>query len=1121
MANAQDYVIRLSTQDADTVRRALEQIGERGDAAFERIKKAAEQAKAGIEGIGKAGAGDFAKRAADIEAYGRELDGLRAKYNPLFAAQQKYRAELAEVNRALKVGAINQHEYAAALARTKAGFAAQVTGMKQVTAAHNLSSQAIAAGSKSAQRLGGVLQQTGYQVGDFAVQIASGQNAVVAFTQQGSQMLGAFGPWGAVIGAAGAVVGALAVAFWDTDDAAKGAADAIEQYEDAIEQAEAFAKRLNDATKTSAQLLREERAEILANVSAKVTAAQAQLDLLLAQAAAVNAITQDPSADPMFESFVDYTAINQQAEALAKVKAEFDKIRQSIDDAIKSKESFESDEAREKIETYVETLELENEQLVRLEEAHREGASALQTVQDLIAVENALREQGIDLKSKEGRQIAELVLHNRDLERAIKATTDAQKDAERAAEDAAREQQRAAEQTARELNRVADNIADDWSETLYDSIVLEDRKFDIVQSFKDLFRRIAIEAIKAQIVLPIATRVVGSAPALFGGSGGGTGGQVANIAGQIAGGGGGGGFGYGGDALSMGSSLFSGATWTTGSAAMGNTFASVGNWLGGAETAATFGNAGLNLSSLSGMAGGFVGNLGANLLLGDRGMAANIGGTLGAIAGSFIPIPSVGTAIGAFLGNAIGGLFGSKKKDPYGRVVVEPRGEKGFGYTSITEGGYPSKATGEIGKALVGLFRKVGETLDLEIDTYSGGQYGVYVQGKSESEIRDKMFLQLRRGLLNGLYEDVPKALRRALMDMEDAPTEASVTRVLDDFLRTKEGLVAALEEMSKAAEKAQSPFTAMIDNFKAQMKALKEGVADFGLDPAQVTAAERNQLGIIRDNVNETLRRELLGLTDPKALALEQWAEWAIALRRDVKTIGGDLVTAERLIAEKRLQVLEQYGERMVDEQRRTAAQQLAAARSLREWLDAQVLGDLSSLSPTDKLAEAQRQFDTIVASARGGDEAAFERVTGQASALLEAAQAVFGSTRGFVEIEERVRAAIAGLGRSLDLPGFAAGGLVTGGTPGRDSVPALLMPGERVFSVPHSRLLERLAANANDSGETVAELRRVTATLEATAQRAAGQAAAENRALRAAIARLETRLEELEAPLRRAVAR
>lgn len=45
------------------------------------------------------------------------------------------------------------------------------------------------------------MQQAGYQVQDFIVQVQGGQSALVAFSQQGSQLAGAFGPGGAVFGA--------------------------------------------------------------------------------------------------------------------------------------------------------------------------------------------------------------------------------------------------------------------------------------------------------------------------------------------------------------------------------------------------------------------------------------------------------------------------------------------------------------------------------------------------------------------------------------------------------------------------------------------------------------------------------------------------------------------------------------------------------------------------------------------------------------------------------------------------------------------------------------------------------------------------------------------------------
>lgn len=54
---------------------------------------------------------------------------------------------------------------------------------------------------KSAGGFRNALQQGGYQVQDFIVQVQGGQSALVAFSQQGSQLAGAFGPGGAVVGA--------------------------------------------------------------------------------------------------------------------------------------------------------------------------------------------------------------------------------------------------------------------------------------------------------------------------------------------------------------------------------------------------------------------------------------------------------------------------------------------------------------------------------------------------------------------------------------------------------------------------------------------------------------------------------------------------------------------------------------------------------------------------------------------------------------------------------------------------------------------------------------------------------------------------------------------------------
>lgn len=110
-----------------------------------------------------------------------------------------------------------------------------VAGMRKGTGAinefHRSQGRAAASfqeGSKSASRFGVVAGQAGYQMQDFAVQIAGGQNAMVAFAQQGSQMLGVFGPAGAIAGAALAV-GVLVARLFEIGPAVKSSAKYAEE----------------------------------------------------------------------------------------------------------------------------------------------------------------------------------------------------------------------------------------------------------------------------------------------------------------------------------------------------------------------------------------------------------------------------------------------------------------------------------------------------------------------------------------------------------------------------------------------------------------------------------------------------------------------------------------------------------------------------------------------------------------------------------------------------------------------------------------------------------------------------------------------------------------------------
>jgi hypothetical protein len=117
---------------------------------------------------------------------------------------------------------------------------------------------------------GGIAQQAGYQIGDFASQVASGGSAVTAFVQQGSQLLGMFGMFGAIAGAGLAIAG-VAYQMLSAKDAAKETRDAFDDLNDEIE-------RLNKATA--------ERTAPTARLSAGLEAARLREEIFKLQSAA-------------------------------------------------------------------------------------------------------------------------------------------------------------------------------------------------------------------------------------------------------------------------------------------------------------------------------------------------------------------------------------------------------------------------------------------------------------------------------------------------------------------------------------------------------------------------------------------------------------------------------------------------------------------------------------------------------------------------------------------------------------------------------------------------------------------------------------------------------------------
>lgn len=165
-------------------------------------------------GVKSGGTSDdaYTKRAADIEAYGKELDNLKTKFDPIYAAEKRHAQAVTEINRALSVGAINQYDYSRALNTANQQLEANLGALRQGPPTYNQLQKSANGFASNIKDSGQFAQQAAYQFNDLFVQLASGQSAFTAITQQGAQLSQMFQP-GTGLGAAAKGLGSAFVQF--------------------------------------------------------------------------------------------------------------------------------------------------------------------------------------------------------------------------------------------------------------------------------------------------------------------------------------------------------------------------------------------------------------------------------------------------------------------------------------------------------------------------------------------------------------------------------------------------------------------------------------------------------------------------------------------------------------------------------------------------------------------------------------------------------------------------------------------------------------------------------------------------------------------------------------------
>ena len=166
---------------------------------------------------------DVVKAKNDTKALKKTYTDLDKAMKPLIQKEEAFAKAVRSVNNAQRLGLRTNKQAIADIQALGKAYGYTETQINRVTAS-------MSGVRKNTNRMNATIQNAGYQFGDFFVQIQSGQNALVAFSQQGAQLAGLMPGLAGAVAGVGLVLGSmLARALMDGTNFMKGFGQAVEE----------------------------------------------------------------------------------------------------------------------------------------------------------------------------------------------------------------------------------------------------------------------------------------------------------------------------------------------------------------------------------------------------------------------------------------------------------------------------------------------------------------------------------------------------------------------------------------------------------------------------------------------------------------------------------------------------------------------------------------------------------------------------------------------------------------------------------------------------------------------------------------------------------------------------
>lgn len=683
---------------------------------------------------------------------------------------------------------------------------------------------------------------------------------------------------------------------------------------------------------------------------------------------------------------------------------------------------------------------------------------------------NAALAMGGELSTDILVEIDQLATAFADATGALDEMNRSQAEAKRLAEDNAEAAQKAAQDFQREVEQVASSIADDLTEAIFEGGELGFE--NITKNIGLWLKRIALEVLKQQIVLPITTQLVGSFPGLFGIQG--SGGAAASGS-------------FGGLFDSIGKALSSPIGSLFGGGGSSQVLTGAGGLLTGGGVQSSLGATGLGALSFGDFLGGAgagagIGSLLFGLGIGKTSIGTSIGGALGGALGTLATpfLGPLGPIAGGLLGGLFGGLFGNNKPSNRGQGAlvdlssgdVSTYGLKGKKFSQenrdiavklaedlVAFNQMVQVLTGLTSTATLGFH--VGDRDPLRL-TGAGGKNDVLATFGSKSEdnvgrLQDASFVALLDSL--GALDPAMKAAIERSVELRDTMEEMA-----QDFSVIRLVLGDSEEELTGAAKALHD----LNEEFDQATKRAKE----LGLSEAAVAAKRAEAIAELRSGFLAGIKDQILAIQDPVAAALKALDDAFVQIRKDAQTLGVGLVEVEQLYGLRRQEIIEQFARGATD--------------TLQRFLEEITFGETSGASPENRLAGSRAAFEAAAAQALAGDAGARDRLAELGGVFLESSRAFNASGGAYYadrqRVEDVVRAALAGV------PGHAggtfdfAGGLTWVGERGRELIAA--PPGAAILPHAISEMVASGAANGGGGREGVRMIAELVGEIRAKAR-------------------------------------